>query len=335
MDGVRTLSFRTILFLVNILALIAFVAIAVVAARRRAPAAPANMTPYFDDETLEGPKLERVLGAAVLCSAVLAASLPLYWLIEPARQGKMSEDFLADSILRGEERFAREGTLPPSEVLPLECARCHGDKAEGGVATFLLQPDEPGELPRNVQWQAPSLDDVLLRFSREEVMQIIVYGRPGTPMPGWGLDGGGPLPDQAVADLVNYLESIQLSPEDAKKRSADRIKEVMDANPGISLGQAAFMANCARCHTKGASYGDPGISGGGGAFGPNLTGGVVQRQFPALTDGIANHVEFVTVGSDFQKQYGTQGIGSGRMPGFGSILTEEQINQIVVYERSL
>lgn len=329
------MSLRTILFLVNIIALVAFVVIAFAAARRRTPTPPANMTPYYDDETLEGPKLERVLGVAVLCSAVLAASLPLYWLIEPARQEKMSDDFLADSVLRGKERFARQGVLPPSEVLPLECARCHGDTAEGGVATFLLPPDEPGELPRNVQWQAPSLDDVLLRFSPEEVHQIINYGRPGTPMPAWGLAGGGPLPDQAIQDLVNYLQSIQLTPEEAKKRSTERIKKVMDENPGISLGQAAFMANCARCHTKGASYGDPGIPGGGGAFGPNLTAGVVQRQFPALTDGIANHIEFVTVGSDFQEQYGTQGIGSGRMPGFGSILTEEQINQIVVYERSL
>ncbi|HLF40931.1 MAG TPA: c-type cytochrome [Acidimicrobiia bacterium] len=329
------MSLRSILFLVNGLALAAFIAVALLASRRRKAASPANLTPYYDDETLEGPKLERVLGAAVLCSAVLAASLPLYWLLEPARQERMSSDFLADSELRGEERFARQGVLPPSEVLPLECARCHGDTAQGGVATLLLQPDEPGELPQSVQWKAPSLDDALLRFSREEVAQIITYGRPGTPMPSWGLAGGGPLNEQAIDDIVNYLDKIKISPEEAKKRSTAAVDEYMKANPGISLGEAAFSLNCARCHTKGASYGQPGIPGGGGAFGPNLTGGVVQRQFPALNEGISKHIELVTTGSDFQKQYGTQGIGSGRMPGFGSILTPEQINQIVVYERSL
>lgn len=329
------MSLRTILFIVNAVALVTFAAMAALAARRRAPAPAANLTEYYDDETLEGPKLERFLGAAVIFSALLAASLPLYWLFEPTRQDAMNEDFLADSVQRGKERFARQGTLPPSEVLPLECARCHGDKAEGGVATFLLQPDEPGEQPRSVQWTAPSLDDVLLRFSPEEVAQIITYGRPGTPMPAWGLAGGGPLPEQPVNDLVNYLQSIQISPKEAKKRSAMRAEEIMKQNPGISRGQALFMANCARCHTKGYSYGDPFIPGGGGAFGPNLTAGVVQRQFPALTGGVQKHVEFVTTGSDFQKQYGTQGIGSGRMPGFGKLLTKEQIDEIVIYERGL
>jgi mono/diheme cytochrome c family protein len=179
------------------------------------------------------------------------------------------------------------------------------------------------------------VDDILLRYSREEVAQIIIYGRPGTPMPAWGLEGGGPLPEQPVDDLVNFLESIQISPEEARKRYTERAAQIMKDNPGISEGQSLFMAACARCHTKGWSYGDPETQGGGGAFGPNLTGGVTLRQFPALGGGVGKHVEFVTTGSDFQKAYGTQGIGSGRMPGFGQLLTPEQIDQIVVYERSL
>jgi mono/diheme cytochrome c family protein len=329
------LKLRTILLLVNTVALIAFLAIAIVSARRRAAQPPANLAPYYDDATLEGPKLERVLGAAVIFSAVLAAALPGYWLLEPNRQNKMSKDFVADSVLRGKERFAVAGTLPPSEVLPLECARCHGAKAEGGSATFLLQPDDPGELPRTVSWTAPSLDDVLLRFSHEEVAQIITYGRPGTPMPSWGLAGGGPLPEQPIEDIVNYLQSIQITPKEAMKRTTERAQQILNDNPGISMGQALFMANCARCHTKGWSYGLPGLMGGGGAFGPNLTGGVTLRQFPPLAGGVQKHVEFVTTGSDFQKTYGSQGIGSGRMPGFGQILSREQIDEIVIYERSL
>jgi mono/diheme cytochrome c family protein len=328
-------SLRNILFLVNGIALIVFLAIAILGSRGRKPAPPSNMVEYYDDETMEGPKLEKYLGAAVIFSAILAASLPFYWLLEPTRQEKMDEFFLEDSAERGKLRFASAGTVPPSEVLQLECARCHGAKAEGGAATYLLQPTEPGELAKTVSWTAPSLDDVLLRFSREELAQIITYGRPGTPMPAWGLAGGGPLPEQPVEDLVNYLQSIQISPEEARKRYTERAETLMKENPGISEGQALFMAACARCHTKGWSYGEPETMGAGGAFGPNLTGGVTLRQFPPLGGGVAKHVEFVTTGSDFQKAYGTQGIGSGRMPGFGQMLTARQIDEIVIYERSL
>lgn len=334
------MSLKSILFLVNGGALVALLVYAYASTRGKAPTTPSNLAKYYEDETLEGPRLERVLGAAVLFSAVLAASLPVYWLLEPNRQDRMSRDFLADSIDRGRHAFARVGAIAGhSEVLPLECARCHGDKAEGGSAAFLLQPDEAGELPQTVNWKAPSLDDVLLRFDeetgREQVKSIITYGRPGTPMPAWGLAGGGPLNDQAIDDLVNYLQSIQIKPDDSKKRNTEAIEAVRAANPGISIGQAGFMAMCARCHTKGASFDQPELQGAGGAFGPNLSGGVVLRQFPPLTGGVQKHIEFVTNGSEFQKNYGTQGIGSGRMPGFGQVLTEEQINQIVLYERGL
>ena len=329
------MSLRNIIFLVNGIAVVVFVVLAILGARGRKAAPPPNLVEYYDDETMEGPKLEKYLGAAVIFSAILAASLPAYWLLEPTRQTKMDKDFLHDSEERGRLRFAQAGTVPPSEVLNLECARCHGAKAEGGAATYLLQPTQPGELAKTVQWMAPSLNDVLLRFSREELTQIITYGRPGTPMPAWGLAGGGPLPEQPVEDLVNFLQSITITPEQAQKRNTERAQKIMQDNPGISEGQALFMAMCARCHTKGWSYGEPQVMGGGGAFGPNLTGGVELRQFPPLAEGVSKHVEFVTKGSDFQKPYGTQGIGSGRMPGFGQLLSARQIDEIVLFERGL
>ena len=54
-----------------------------------------------------------------------------------------------------------------------------------------------------------------------------------------------------------------------------------------TYGEALFNLNlnsgaysCARCHTKGWSYGDPGVP-GQGAFGWNLTGGNVTAKFPS------------------------------------------------------
>jgi hypothetical protein len=73
---------------------------------------------------------------------------------------------------------------------------------------------------------------------------------------------------------------------------------------------------------------------GGGAFGPNLTGGVTRRQFPDEE----LMLEFITNGSEFGKPYGTRGQGGnegGGMPGFGRVLTPEQIEAIIEYERGL
>jgi mono/diheme cytochrome c family protein len=62
-----------------------------------------------------------------------------------------------------------------------------------------------------------------------------------------------------------------------------------------------------------------------------LIDGVTLRQFP----DVLKHLEFVTGGSDFEKAYGARGVGTGRMPGFGQMLSEAQIRAIVEYERSL
>jgi mono/diheme cytochrome c family protein len=62
-----------------------------------------------------------------------------------------------------------------------------------------------------------------------------------------------------------------------------------------------------------------------------LTGGSSVRQFPKQQDMI----DFIKGGSEYGKRYGEQGQGGGRMPGFGKVLTEEQITAIVEYVRGL
>jgi mono/diheme cytochrome c family protein len=66
-------------------------------------------------------------------------------------------------------------------------------------------------------------------------------------------------------------------------------------------------------------------------MGWNLTGGRANVQFPAIEDMVA----FIESGSVEGAKYGVQGQGSGRMPGFGAMLTDEQIAAIVDYVRSL
>jgi mono/diheme cytochrome c family protein len=106
-------------------------------------------------------------------------------------------------------------------------------------------------------------------------------------------------------------------------------------------GEILFRLNCARCHTKGASYFDPNNIAlpppsppGSGAFGPNLTNGSTLIQFPNLA-GEQEQFEWVARGVPANELYGQRGISSGRMPHFIDQLSQKQINAIIAYERSL
>ncbi|MFM8957634.1 MAG: c-type cytochrome [Actinomycetota bacterium] len=310
----------------------------------------ANRKPYYDDEVLEGKKLERtqLLGLAFL--VVITVTLPLYWILEPGRQVGAEKDFEHKFEYWGGRLFAStaEGGF--------NCAGCHGGmNGGGGVASYAVTDPKTGEV-KAVNWKAPAINTVFYRYSEEEVRFILNYGRPFSPMSAWGLVGGGPMNAQQIQTVLDYVKSIQIpregctSPSDdpqlcdgghLPKDKQDEIQaeaERLVANGTYgSLGEALFNLDlgsgnysCARCHTKGWSYGEPQIT-GGGAFGPNLTGGSAVRQFPNQADMIA----FISAGSEYGKKYGEQGQGGGRMPGFGAMLTQDQIRAIVEYVRGL
>jgi mono/diheme cytochrome c family protein len=162
--------------------------------------------------------------------------------------------------------------------------------------------------------------------------------------------------EQQIQTILTYLKSIQIPREDCRvvgddplicdgghlpKATQDAIQteaeRLVAAGTYKTVGEALFNLDlgsgnysCARCHTKGWSYGDPQVT-GGGALGPNLTGGSSVRQFPQRTDMI----NFISGGSEYGKRYGEQGQGSGRMPAFGAMLTESQVAAIVDYVRGL
>lgn len=295
-----------------------------------------NRKPYFSDEALEGPKLDKTLAWGLAMLFVIAIAFPLYWILEPGRQANAAEDFNDTFVERGAALF---DTI---ENGGFNCAFCHGGmSAQGNTIPFnQAQPDGSVEV---VQWRAPALNTVLLRYSREEVEYVITYGRPFSPMPAWGVAGGGPLNEQQIQNLVDYLETIQISPEDAQAAAEEQIRvelglsqeaeidyddpRVGEAifNLGLEDGFAGGSYACARCHTHAWSFSDSRDDlvdpGGGGAVGPSLHN--EDLQFPTNPDPPAGespyqeHIEFVTNGSERGVIYGTQGQGSGVMPGFG------------------
>jgi mono/diheme cytochrome c family protein len=299
-----------------------------------------NRRPYLDDDAMEGPRLDKVLLWSAVLIGIVAIGLPLYWIKEPARQAGAVKGFDKRAAARGRVLFQpTDSPEPEGNIGHFGCGKCHGTKGEGGSTSYTIT-DYLGR-SRTVQWQVPALDTVFKRFKEldttgannpaNEISTIITYGRANTPMPAWGVPGGGPMNAQQVSDLVAYIKSIQISDEDAMKRSLEQAQaEGKAEGKSADDGGVLFNIACARCHTKGWSYGEAETA-GGGAFGPNLTGGDPIRQFPSLED----QLDFIMNGSDFGKAYGTRGVGTGRMPGFAQMLTSAQIRAIVEYERSL
>lgn len=336
-----------------------------------------NRAPRLEDEDLETKRLDRILLLGLLFLGFIAVALPLYWLYEPARMEGAIVDYQNTFISRGEEIYN----------VGAQCVQCHGPKGTGGSKEFTILNDN-GDFVSSVKWQAPALDNVLYRFSREQVLFILEYGRPTTPMPAWGAKGGGALTEQQLDNVVDYLQSIQL-PAGASTTALDaEIEKVCKpernsdgslngTNPKCTvtdpaspnkdhnwntLGEAlfnlgyydAFSAgsySCGRCHTKGWSYGQAEVA-GGGALGPNLRDGSELRQFETEE----SQVDFVAKGAAMGLPYGRTGLSSGKMPAFGinpnadepapnvpdyglqpsqTMYTTEQIRAIVEYERGL
>ena len=314
-----------------------------------------NRRSNLDDETLEGPRLERLQILGVLLLITMVIGLPLYWVLEPDRQAGAVADIDGRFRWWGEELFQTTANGG------FNCSGCHGGMAAtGGVAAYTITDVRTGEV-KSVNWYAPALDTVFYRYSKEEVRFILNYGRPFSPMSAWGAPGGGPMTTQNIETLLVYLRDIQQPPEGCLTETsfsttADpsvceggtlpaatqeevqlSVDNYLANNPGATEGEALFNLDlaggaysCARCHTQGWSYGDPGVS-GQGAFGWNLTGGSVNSHFPNEADMIS----FIESGSSDGKKYGEQAQGTGRMPGFGHMLTGDQIKSIVEYVRSL
>ncbi len=193
---------------------------------------PANLRPGMPNDELEGPRLDKALAWSVIFAAFLAISMPVYFLGETDRQAGFAHDFEAESLARG---TAAAATTADGG---LDCAGCHGPGLSGGVASFV-----EGRSNVAVSWLAPRLDTIMYRYSRDEVKFWIEYGRPGTPMPAWGLAGGGPLNDQEVEDLLNYIESVQLTQAEALNLIEGDVAVAQARLEGSGDAAAALLAS--------------------------------------------------------------------------------------------
>lgn len=338
-----------------------------------------NRTEFLPDEQLEGKSLTRVLTWAFFAVVISAVGLPLYGVRESGRQAGEAEKLTNESLSRGEQMWQPTSSPQASGGQPpFGCSGCHGADGSGGNARYAVV-DAFG-VTTQVSWTSPQINNVNQKFSRDEARYIMVFGRAGKPMPAWGSAGGGPMSDQQVEDILNYMfttiddggialaptpavrgavpvdangEPVTTAIDDAqarygKARNAEcvtalgvaglKATDIDNACPQaesagvdlISEGALLFNLNCARCHTKGYSWGDPQRT-ASGWLGPNLTNGTTLRQFPNQE----SMVDFITAGAPLGQAYGVGGMSEGVMPHLGSYLTEDQIQSIVDYVRTL
>ncbi len=178
-----------------------------------------NRVPDLTDEELEGRHLDRTLTAGlvlltvVLLLTVVSVSLPIYRLGEPGRhEGRISD---TDRV------FSDRGAVLHTEGA--KCVNCHGPNGSGGSVSKSLT-DVNGNFIAQVTWKAPALNTVLSRYSEDEVLQVLNFGRNGV-MPAWGGPGGGPLSEQELETAILHLRSIQLDETSIRDEVSQGIRD--------------------------------------------------------------------------------------------------------------
>lgn len=221
-----TASFITLIAVVAGIAWLALLGVSAVR-NRGSEEIPHNLAPGLTNAEIETSRLETGQKAAIAFSALLAISLPLYFLGELDRQESFVEEFAGESIARGEhivEEFA--------------CFSCHGPEGVGGSAQFVEQRSGV-----TVSWTAPALNDILFRYDEDEVNYWVTFGRGNTPMPPWGIPGGGPLNELQVVDVVNYLKTIQVPQAAALENVEPGISVQFDRLANAEAAVAAAILN--------------------------------------------------------------------------------------------
>lgn len=231
----------SIVITIVILAAIAWVMyLGLSALRRRGPEEiPANLAPGTTDDILETKRLESTQLAAVVLSGFMAVLLPIYYLTETNRQEGFVEEFHETSVERGHEWYQEFG-----------CGDCHGADGGGGSASFTEKRSGV-----SVNWAAPSINDVFYRYAREEVRFWVTFGRGNSPMPAWGTEGGGPMNESQIEELLDYIESHEfaISQVDVLGEVEDTVTvelgKLADAQASVEsalLSQRQFIADINR-----------------------------------------------------------------------------------------
>ncbi|MDQ6604262.1 MAG: c-type cytochrome [Chloroflexota bacterium] len=125
---------------------------------------------------------ERQAATVVLMLIAGVLLILVYLLTNNTDRAKADDRVREEQVARGQQLFAAN------------CATCHGNRGQGGVG---LKLDIPANRP-TTEAQATQRTEYLTR--------TLINGRPGTYMPAWALQNGGPLNDEQIGALVAMIE---------------------------------------------------------------------------------------------------------------------------------
>ena len=228
-----------------------------------------NRKPYFDDEDLEGPRLDR-RPAAGRAPARRVRHRPAAVLA-----GRAVPDGGRDRgrSTTSSSAVARSSSRPPTEG-GYNCAGCHGPRASAASRRRSRSPTPTASSSPRVTWQAPALNTVLLRFSEDEVQRHphLRPARHADAGVGRRRRRSAHHPADRRADRLPRLDPDHLRggpgpgrggpPRGARPRRGRRHRL---RRPGRGRGavqprprrtrprRGRRRFSCARCHTKGAS----------------------------------------------------------------------------------
>jgi cytochrome c oxidase cbb3-type subunit III len=159
----------------------------------------------------------RITASVALCSFFLLAAC------EPPGKPK-AEEAQAEN---------REAILDFNTLFRSNCAGCHGVDGKNGPARIINDPVYVSIIPRDA------------------LRDVIANGRPGTAMPAWAKNQGGPLTDKQVDALVDGIYKNWGTGGAPAGAPAYADSNKGDANHGKQL----FARGCFMCHGPGAAVG--------------------------------------------------------------------------------
>ncbi len=109
------------------------------------------------------------------------------------------------------------------------CAACHGENGNYGAGRPL----------NNALYMA--------LISREELHQVLEYGRPGTQMPAWARPQGGPFTEKQIAALIDGMEKRWNTGFNAGSAPLPSYS-AGDLKGEPAHGKELFTRSCAICH---------------------------------------------------------------------------------------
>lgn len=289
------------------------------AAPSEAPPAEAPSTPSAPAVAAGG-----LAGAALLDAVAEARGMPASLVERSAGARAKKTGTTTDAVLRewAAEAGIDAGAAQEAQA-PAEAASAPPAVAEPAAA--VTQPEPADDRPR-VEVVEPVTEAVAA-----PVVDTDDHGK-RRRYPVWLAAALVIIPLVAVLYLVvvpngprcGSAGQLAVDPETGQAVGCDGAAYGVGEMNAFAAGEAVYQASCAVCHA----------SDGSGGAGPAMSGGAVLVAFPE--DTCVDHIKWVALGSTGwpESTYGANGKPvAGGMPGFETSLLEEEIAQVVLYER--